>query len=67
MGWNTVARFTANFMLSLAMVLGYVAVGAVFFVSLEWETEQEDTRQARFMLNVSFNKPFLNNMTKIIK
>ena len=54
-------------MLSLAMVLGYVAVGAVFFVSLEWETEQEDTRQARFMLNVSFNKPFLNNMTKIIK
>lgn len=51
MGWNTVARFTANFMLSLAMVLGYVAVGAVFFVSLEWETEQEDTRQARFMLN----------------
>ena len=54
MGWNTVLRFTLNFTLSLAMVLGYVAIGAVIFVSLEWKDEQDRNKEARNLLQVLF-------------
>ena len=53
MGWNTVLRFTMNFMLSLSMILGYVAVGAIVFVSLEWEDEEERAKQAHQLLRVN--------------
>ena len=53
MGWNTVIRFTMNFMLSLSMILGYVAVGAIVFVSLEWEDEEERAKQANQLLRVN--------------
>ena len=52
MGLNSVLRFTMNFVLSLAMILGYVAVGAVVFVSLEWQDEQERGKMAHHMLQV---------------
>ena len=52
MGWSTVVRFTMNFMLSLSMILGYVGMGAVVFVSLEEEDEQERSKQAHHLLQV---------------
>ncbi|XP_063686917.1 potassium channel subfamily K member 15-like [Bolinopsis microptera] len=61
MGLNTVLRFTMNFMVSLAMILGYVAVGAVVFVSLEWQDEQERGKQAHHMLQ-KFQKKY--NLSK---
>eukprot|EP00116_Pleurobrachia_bachei_P012673 sb/3472935/ len=52
MGLNTLIRFSLNFLVSLLLILGYVAVGALVFVKLEEENERNKTERASVMLEV---------------